>query len=128
MTLKKGFTLFEALIVAAIIGVIAAAILPRLHEAQEYNKEKQKIQKEMPQTYKYVSKHSNDDLMLVRFVCKIENTDERVSDEKCYYRMRAFVEDCKNDMPFPVENEEQVEAAIKNCRNPYIEMSRIFDS
>lgn len=113
MKLKKGFTLFEALIVAAIIGIIGAAILPRLHEAQEYNKEKQKIQKEMPKTFEYVTAHDN--LELVKFVCKKDNSDKMVSDEVCYNRMKIF-DYCKNDFPFTVENERQVETIFNDCK------------
>ena len=113
MKLNKGFTLFEALIVAAIIGIIGAAILPRLHEAQEYNKEKQKIQKEMPKTFEYVTTHDN--LELVKFVCKKDNSDKMFSDEVCYNRMKTF-DYCKNDFPFTVENEKQVETIFNNCK------------
>jgi hypothetical protein len=72
----------------------------------------------MPKTYEYVS--SNDNLMLVKYICKKDNNDERVSDEVCYNRVRVF-NDCKKGFPFSVENEKQVEAIINSCNNYKIE-------
>ena len=54
MKLKKGFTLVEMLIVVAILGIIASALLPRLKAFQDEERAKQEIQREMPKTYEYV--------------------------------------------------------------------------
>ena len=127
MKLKKWFTLVEMLIVVVIIGIIAAAIIPRLQEAQEYNKEKQKIHKEMPKTYEFAL--SNNIIKEINPTCtKDTTTKERVSDESCYNRLRVL-EKCKEKMKdgkdYPilerllslVENEQQADAIINKCEN-----------
>lgn len=85
-----------------------------------------KLKKEMPKTYEYIVSKRN--FLSVKYVCKKDkNTDEMVSDEICYNKMRVF-DNCKNEMnegyaylvfyrllPL-VENEQQANTIINKCK------------
>lgn len=127
MKLRKGITLVEGLVVAVLIGMIAAAIVPWIQKAYEDKKEKQKIQKEMPKTYEFAL--SNNNFKEINSICAKDTTSkERVSDESCYNRLRVL-EKCKEKMKdgkdYPilerllslVENEQQADAIINKCEN-----------
>ena len=128
MKLKKWFTLVEMLIVVVIIGIIAAALLPRLTAFQDEQKAKQEIQKEMPKTYEYVVSNGIFlSLESFKWICQKENKTEMVSDEVCYNRIRVL-ENCqnlKNNQPAYinlkklvslVENEQQADTIINKCK------------
>lgn len=115
----KGFTLFEMLIVVIILGIIALALVPRLKDAQEYQKEILVLEKEMPKSYDFTTyvkfrsimdKYNVDTVSLYNLMCVKDNKDtknkesnsdekystkERISDEACYQRFRVF-ESCEN--------------------------------
>lgn len=128
MKLKKWFTLVEMLIVVAILGIIASALLPRLKAFQDEERAKQEIQREMPKTYEYVvSNNIFLSLESFKWICQKENKTEMVSDEVCYNRIRVL-ENCKNiknnqsaymklgKLVSLVENEQQAETIINKCQ------------
>lgn len=128
MKLKKGFTLVEMLIVVAILGIIASALLPRLKAFQDEERAKQEIQREMPKTYEYVvSNNIFLSLESFKWICQKENKTEMVSDEVCYNRVRVL-ENCKNlknnqsaymklgNLVSLVENEQQADTIINKCQ------------
>lgn len=128
MKLKKGFTIFEMLIVVAILGVIASALLPRLKAFQDEQKAKQELQKEFPKTFEYVvSNNAFLSLESFKWICQKENKNEMVSDEVCFNRVRVL-DNCKNlknnqsaymklgNLVSLVENEQQAETIINKCQ------------
>lgn len=142
MKLRKWFTLFEMLIVVIILGIIALALVPRLKNVQEYQKEIMILKKEMPKSYEYsmtnknlqsiLDKNNASVISLYDLMCtkdtKDTTTKERVSDEACYNRFRVF-ENCENkindekdhnklkDLLSLVENEQQANTIIYKCEN-----------
>ena len=123
MTLKKWFTLVEMLIVIVILGIMAAAILPRLMHQQT----KEKLQREMPKTYEYVTSNANSsNVYTVEMLCRKTQGSlsmEMVSDEVCYNRMRVF-DNCNNgtntrkleNLTYFIDNEQQAETIINSCK------------
>ena len=116
------------LIVVAILGIIASALLPRLKAFQDEERAKQEIQREMPKTYEYVvSNNIFLSLESFKWICQKENKTEMVSDEVCYNRIRVL-ENCKNiknnqsaymklgKLVSLVENEQQAETIINKCQ------------
>ena len=119
MKLRKWFTLFEMLIVVIILGIIALALVPRLKDIQEYQKEIMILKKEMPKSYDFttyvkfrsiMNKYNVDIISLYNLMCTKDTKDtenkekdsdekystkERISDEACYQRFRVF-ESCEN--------------------------------
>lgn len=129
---QKWFTLFEMLIVVIILGIIALALVPRLKDSQEYQKEILVLKKEMPKSYDFtthvkfrsiMSKYQIDIISLYNLMCvkdtenKKSNSDEknstkeRVSDEACYQRFRVF-ESCENKI-----NDEKDHNTLKDLLN-----------
>lgn len=123
MTLKKWFTLVEMLIVIVILGIMAAAILPRLMHQQI----KEKVQREMPKTYEYVTSNANSsNFYTVEMLCRKTQGSlsmEMVSDEVCYNRMRVY-DSCNNvtktrkleNLTYFIDNEQQAETIINICK------------
>ena len=99
----------EISFIILVFGMLATAIFPVIKTQYITGK----VEKEMPKTFEYVTAHDN--LELVKFVCKKDNSDKMFSDEVCYNRMKTF-DYCKNDFPFTVENEKQVETIFNNCK------------
>lgn len=109
MKLNKGISMVEISFIILVFGMLATAIFPVIKTQYITGK----VEKEMPKTFEYVTAHDN--LELVKFVCKKDNSDKMFSDEVCYNRMKTF-DYCKNDFPFTVENEKQVETIFNNCK------------
>lgn len=155
MKLRKWFTLFEMLITVIILGIIALALVPRLKNVQEYQKEIMILKKEMPKSYEYsmtnknlqsiLDKNNASVISLYDLMCtKDTTTKERVSDEACYQRFRVF-EKCGNkindekdrntlkDLLSLVENEQQTNTIIDKCENytqpnNYEKINKILDN
>ena len=123
MKLKKGFILVEMLIVIVILGIIATAILPRL----VFQQTKEKVKREMPKTYEYVTSNANSsNFSTVGMLCRKAQGSlsmEMVSDEVCYNRMRVY-DNCKNgtnnrkleNLTYFIDNEQQAETIINSCK------------
>lgn len=109
MKLNKGISMVEISFIIFVFGMLAAVIFPVIKTQYITGK----VEREMPKTFEYVTAHDN--LELVKFVCKKDNSDKMFSDEVCYNRMKTF-DYCKNDFPFTVENEKQVETIFNNCK------------
>ena len=139
---QKWFTMFEMFITFIILGIIALALVPRLKDAQEYQKEILVLKKEMPKSYDFttyvkfrsiMNKYNVDVISLYNLMClknkdTKDSTKEKISDESCYQRFRVF-ESCENkindekdrntlkDLLHLVENEQQANAVIEKCEN-----------
>lgn len=141
---QKWFTLFEMLIAVIIVGIIALALVPRLKDSQEYQKEILVLKKEMPKSYDFttyvkfrsiMNKYNVDVISLYDLMClkdkdtkdTKDTTKERISDEACYQRFRVF-ESCENmfdekdhnklkDLLHLIENEQQANTIIEKCEN-----------
>ena len=115
----KDVNIAQWLIVMVMLGFFVVAILP--NEIFGI-----KLKKTMPKTYEYIVSKRN--FLSAKYVCKKDkNTDEIVSDEMCYNKMRVF-NNCKNEMyeryaylvfyrllPL-VENEQQANTIINKCK------------
>lgn len=136
MKLRKGLTPVDVILVAILIGMCVAAILPWIQDAYGNNKEKQKIHKEMLKTYEFAL--SNNIIKEINPICTKDSTNkERVSDESCYNKLRVL-QKCKEKMKdgkdYPilerllslVENEQQADAIINKCENYKQEIPQII--
>ena len=123
----KNVTVVEFLIVMVMLGFFAATIIPNEIIGR-------KLKKTMPKTYEYVV--SNRDFLSVKQVCKKNaRTDEMVSDEICYNKMKVF-NNCKNEMNegyasvefgkllYFVETKKQTDAIINKCKTYKKETSK----
>lgn len=118
----KGVSILQLIGVMMMVGMLFFATIQSIVR----NNARKKVEETMPKTYEYIE--FNRSVSLVWQFCKNNTeTDEMVSDELCYSRLKTF-ESCKNKINNKkgsdeleklvslIENEQQAETIINKCQ------------
>ena len=118
----KGVSMLHLVVVLLMSGLMIIYTFLRVAD----NNARREIERTMPKTYEYIEPNSSTSLVQ-KFCKKITESNEMVSDEVCYNRLRTF-ENCKNKINNKkdsdeleklvslIENEQQAETIINKCQ------------
>lgn len=122
MKMKKGVSILQLVGVMIMVSMIIFAAVQSIAD----NNARKKVEETMPKTYEYIE-FNRSPLLVWEFCKKTTETDEMVSDELCYSRLKT-VESCQNlknntdtsdkleKLVTLIENEQQAETIINKCQ------------
>lgn len=120
--MKKGVSILQLVGVMIMVSMIIFAAVQSIAD----NNARKKVEETMPKTYEYIE-FNRSPLLVWEFCKKTTETDEMVSDELCYSRLKT-VESCQNlknntdtsdkleKLVTLIENEQQAETIINKCQ------------
>lgn len=118
----KGVSILQLVGVMMMVGMLFFATIQSIVR----NNARKKVEETMPKTYEYIEFNRSPSLVW-QFCKNNTETDEMVSDELCYSRLKTF-ESCQNlknntntsnkleKLVTLIENEQQAEAIINKCQ------------
>lgn len=130
LKVAKGVSMLHLVVVMLLSGIMIFGTFKSIAN----NNARKKVEETMPKTSEYIE--FNRSVSLVWQFCKNNTeTDEMVSDELCYRRLKTF-ESCQNlknninafnkleKLVSLIENEQQAEAIINKCQTYKEEISK----